>query len=430
MKKINISRAQLIWITCIIAKFLFQIIYVSQIYPAYSYYGFLSDFSLIRCCVSWLLFIPLPLALIKLSEKESFSNMCVSTLLMGGYLPCIVLYIYMDAHFIVYLFVYYAILLIASLKMSKFSFNKSNSKSLDSESLDIVISIIECVVVAIITFIWVVYAKMRINFDFSSEVYVYRMEARSYSMPTFLSYGFAMARAVIPLLIVYNLNYKKYVPALVMFFTQIIIFFVDGTKSTLFNLALELLAYFYLLNGKRFIIGMTKFFFGISTISAVEHILLHSSIISKYIIRRLFFVPALLNYQYFEYFETHEYDYYRQSLGFLGKSPYSLSLAKTIGAEYFGDAQMSANNGLFSDAYANLGFIGVFVMPIAIVFVFKIIESVTDNLPKKIWIVCVIQAFFAFNSSTFFTVLLTHGIIFIAFLLYVITNRIKKTGVS
>lgn len=426
MKRISVSKDTIIWITSILTKIFFQIIYITQIQPVYAYYGFKNEYSLERELISWVLFLPLPFVLIRLSKKETFSNLCVAMLVMGAYLPCLNIYVFMKSEFIVFILMYFVVLYLSCY----FIQNKSKihkSVELDNDSLNFVIILIEALVIAVVLFVWIVYAKLRINFNISDS-YVYRMEARTYSMPTIISYGFSMARGGIPLLLVYNLYQRKYLPSSILFATQIVIYFVDGTKSTLFNLATEIIAFLYLSKKNTFVVGMTSFFAGISTTSILEYLLFGTRNVSNYIIRRLFFVPALLNYQYFDFFQKHEHDYYRQSIGILGKSPYDYSIAKTIGQVYYGDPQMSANNGLFSDAYANLGIIGIIVMPIIIVLVFKMIESITSQLPKRIWIVCVIQSFIAFLSSSFFTVLLTHGVIFFSFILYVTKGKLKSTS--
>src|SRR5699024_5500416 len=126
----------------------------------------------------------------------------------------------------------------------------------------------------------------------------------------------------------------------------------------------------------------------------------------------------LLNYFYFDFFSINEFDYFRQSLlGNLGiKSPYSTRIARIIGSNYYGGG---ANNGLFSDAYYNLGTWGIIIMPLLIILALRLLDACTEGLSNKISIATVIILSINFISSSFFTVMISHGFLAVCFTLYV-----------
>lgn len=184
--------------------------------------------------------------------------------------------------------------------------------------------------------------------------------------------------------------------------------------------------YFLVENKKTFISLLPKFMTAISLLCIIETLILKTTSITDMFVRRIMFVPCLQNNQYYEYFSYHGIDFYRQSLGgILGKSKYDELLARIIGNVYYGNANVNANNGLFSDAYANLGIIGVFIMPIMITMVLKLMEGAARNIPQKVWTICSIQVFMSFLSSSFFAVLITHGVVLTCIVLYILSLREK-----
>jgi len=109
-------------------------------------------------------------------------------------------------------------------------------------------------------------------------------------------------------------------------------------------------------------------------------------------------------------------------LGRLGfHSPYTEKITNLVGARFYINSY--ANNGLFSDAYANLGVLGVIILPIMIAMVFKLLDRCSDGLPSKLCIGIILVSAYTFLSSSFFVVLLTHGFLLGCIIIYLIPNR-------
>lgn len=73
-------------------------------------------------------------------------------------------------------------------------------------------------------------------------------------------------------------------------------------------------------------------------------------------------------------------------MGKLSYDPvYSIKIPKVIG-EYMGTGS-SANNGLVGDMYANLPVVlGVFLMPLILVILFRLLDAAARDIPQKIYI--------------------------------------------
>ena len=82
---------------------------------------------------------------------------------------------------------------------------------------------------------------------------------------------------------------------------------------------------------------------------------------------------------------------------------------------------MNCNKGLLSDAISNLGYAGIFIMPVIIVFFLHLFDRSTAGLDKRL--VLVSGVFIALNliSTSFMTVLVTHG-----FLLLIVLTWLMK----
>ena len=412
-----------IFIYCILQKVLFEYIYVNIIYPPFRYYGFQADFDIFRYCLSWVMYLMIPLFTIHSYKKETLSNQAIAFLLNIVYTPCLILYAFHDSTpFIVSLILYYMTLVISDSFTGSIHFSIGNRNGIWKRNYDSLVLLLGLFLGIVIIFIWAYYTRFHLQISFFN-VYETRLAAREYSMPKVFVYLRAMARGVMPLLAVYSVYKRKKLFCLWAVFVQYIQFCIDGTKTVLFTMALGLVA-FYFADKYTHIVNRIPQVLSIGgALAIIENKLFHTSILSNFLFRRVMFVPALMNYQYYDLVRNNGLDYFRQSLGFLGKSRYSAAIARVIGEQYYSNSFTNANNGLFADAYVNLGVIGCVLMPIAIVIVFKLIEGAGRKLPKSVWTVCVIQLFFSFTSSSFFTVLITHGAVLMILVLYMLTPR-------
>ncbi|HAQ1743870.1 TPA: hypothetical protein IXG73_002901, partial [Enterococcus faecium] len=163
----------------------------------------------------------------------------------------------------------------------------------------------------------------------------------------------------------------------------------------------------------------------ITFLSIIEPLIGGSINIITFFIRRAMFVPSLLNIYYFDFFRFNEKDFFRQ--GIIGRvginSPYSESIPQIIGKQYLGSENLLANNGLFSDAYSNIGLLGIIFLPLSIIIMLKLLDGCCRGLQFKILIATIITSAYTFISSSFFTVLLTHGFLIVCIVIWLIPKN-------
>jgi hypothetical protein len=254
------------------------------------------------------------------------------------------------------------------------------------------------------------YAGFRMNFSLLN-VYDLREEARNYDIPIILSYLQGMAKSVLPVMFVYFILRKNKLFSASVAFIIFINFSINGLKSTIFYLFLAIIGY-YFFKGSKSIRWYVWALILISIAGILEYRRFDTSIISSMIVRRVEFVPIMLNYQYYDFFSNHEYDLFRQSfLRYLGfQSPYETDFSFMVG-EQMGKPETRANNGLFSDAYANFGIIGIICFPFLLVLFMRLMNAYAIKMNERLLFIPIVATAISLMSTTFMTCLVTHGLI-------------------
>lgn len=411
----------------VLMRVLLDFYYVDFVVPNYCYLYHFSFFPTVeRAIVSWLmLMLTAPLVLLKV-ESQRTSDLLFTLLYIISFIPTTSIVAFQGVfswQFVASFFTYWAVFIFAQFLIPNVKFNGASK-----ESSSIGSAVILAVLVLSVLAVCALYSGFHFTFNLS-DVYELRMEARQFKMPLLLTFLFSAAKYVLPLYCVLFLSQDRKTAAVLVALVQFLAFSADGTKSTLFALVFAILAYRFarIIDCKLVI----RAFVALFLISFILY-LLHSTGVVNYLVRRIFLIPALLNYSYYDFFSSHAIDLYRQSLlSKIGiKSAYSIDIARVIGLYCFNDPAMNANNGLFADAYANLGIIGCLVMPLAAVLVFRFIEACASGISGKVLAAALISASFTFNSSSFFTVLLTHGVAALCLALYWLPRNSADKSIS
>lgn len=405
-------------VVCIIAaRVLLDAVYIDYVAPNYAY---LSNFQVIHdpvmLAVSWIALLAMLPFVLSVGEEQGFTRLAVATLFIISYLPGTVTIAYqgVDAGFVA-CFVLYWLCLFA---FSKAFATKASFKFPSARYQNVFVYSLIAVFVLGVVFVSWRYTGFRISFDLSDSVYDLRLEARQFDMPIVLEYVFDAAKVVLPMLVVYFLHSKRYLFVAALSLSVLLAFSVDGSKSTLFYFAMSVLCFLLV---KRCQMRTTiRGFFVMVSISCAALYLLGASEGVDYLVRRIMFVPSMLNVEYYDFFSQNGIDYYRQSVfsKFGIESAYSSDIARMIGLVYHNSADMNANNGQFSDAFANLGVVGCLIMPLLIVALFNFIEAASKNLSASIITAIAIIVPMIMQASSFFTALLTHGVVFVCLAVY------------
>lgn len=249
------------------------------------------------------------------------------------------------------------------------------------------------------------------------DVYDLREEARNFDAPVIVNYLVAFADNLLPFFLVYALYRRNYLVAGFLALVVLLNFSITGTKQVLFLLFLGPLSFYFVKRFSRVRLAP----FGLALVLVfclIEVAFFDSAPLSTLFAYRVMFIPAELHYSYFSFFQGGDYDYFAQSLlKWLLVSPYSDNIQFLLGEYSIGDFSARANNGLFSDAYSNLGPLGVVVLPAAIALLLRILDGAAQGLPERILLIVAIYLTFVFLGMTLSTALLSSGVVLLIILL-------------
>ncbi len=404
----------------IIYRAFLELIYQGYIADKWSYYNFQNNTSPELCIVSWVaLVVTLPL-LFDLVTNQRKSSPLVIVLYLAAFVPSLVMLEKQDASylFIILLFIYWAVLILAYYALPSFSFAKPKSRT--GRNVTVALTVI---FVGVVLIVWAVYANFRLMTEF---VFVYdvRRESLTYSIPTILDYLLEMSRLVIPCLACYYLSKKNYRVFILLLLVQYFNFCIDGLKTSLYAMAVAVVC--YLAYSEDFRRKVIYLFAGVTAVAYLIAVVFNDEAIIEVVIRRVLLMPAMLNQQFFEFFTSNPPDFFAQSfMRYFGlTSPYDRSIPLLIG-ESLGHPEMWANNGLLSDAMQNLGILGVFVMPWLVVLVLRLYEAAIDEENERIAVSVLVGGSMMLIGSGLFPFLVTHG-----FLAACLTLRFLPAGLD
>lgn len=399
----------------VLYRILLDFCYVKILNPIYPR-EYVDESTIYSYIVSWgvfLIFIPL---IVPIYKKRNLSANIMLFLVCVSFIPTTSIIIFMPVanKFIILTFLYWLMLFglyqyLPSVKLPKQT--PSNINYLYSF----------CVVVlcAVVIYISGRYTNFRLHFHLL-DVYGIRLEAREFGIPIWLTYLCSAAATLLPIMLVYYLSCKRYFLVIFLAFIIFLNFSIAGNKSVLFFSFCCFFGYlFYTYKRMRLFCWVMIL---ICVVSICETYIFKSSIASRLFINRLLYTPAELNIYYYDFFSTHELDYFRQGiLRRLGmESSYSTDISFLIGEVYFGRPEMRANNGLFADAYSNLGVLGVFVLPPILIFILKLLDACSRGLDEKLIIMPAITIGLSIVSVSLTTTLLTNGLLLTMLVLYLL----------
>lgn len=250
----------------------------------------------------------------------------------------------------------------------------------------------------------------RLNFRFDN-VYILREEAAGFKMSTAMRYMYSWAKMALFMMASISACRKKYLLYGVSAMCLLLSFGIDGSKGTVFALLVMSLMFFLSKWSLRDINLLFLAGFPAMTFMAfLENKILHTFRITAYLVRRVLYVPVLLESFYFDYFHGKIPDYFRSSFlrhfGF--RSPYP-NFKEAISANYLHMETGSANNGLIADAITNLGYIGLLVMPIMLFLAIKLFDAASREVKASLFSVWAFILAENLANSFLLTVLMTHG---------------------
>src|SRR5699024_2117234 len=138
--------------------------------------------------------------------------------------------------------------------------------------------------------------------------YVYRAEADSYQMGKFVDYLFSISRNILPIFIIDKLVKKKRIQALILLIIGLLAYSITGSKSVLFSYFIVYIGYWFYNDDRIKYIPLLMIFLLIIGLVGIK--ISGLSYIIDVFIRRVFFIPGLLTYYYYDFFKANPFDYF------------------------------------------------------------------------------------------------------------------------
>lgn len=221
---------------------------------------------------------------------------------------------------------------------------------------------------------------LSINLNFS-EIYTFRDNYASKTSVLDNLLLFSFGGIINPFLALDKLDKKEYFKFSLYVMVQIIVFGIAGHKSQLIIIPAAIAFKFII--SKNLDKYMGFFFAGLSSVCFIILNLLNNAFFVD-LCRRVFIVPAVLNYKYITYFSINPKIMMAEDLVFSrilnlfgGRSEYwGLAVANRIGDYWDASYSSYANNGLYAYAYADLGVVGVILYTILVFVLMLKIDSI------------------------------------------------------
>ncbi|HBI72830.1 MAG TPA: hypothetical protein DDY59_06555 [Lachnospiraceae bacterium] len=405
----------------ILFKIALDISYVYIISPSYSYAGFSLNIDYIRLIESYLFVVLLSLTVN--SKIDRPSNFLIWMLLVGSIIPTLSFYalhsgnrLYTYMIIISYLLIY----IISKLPLMKISILKQGYK--------IGFSFIFILLIAVSVWLISRGGLQQLSFGFT-DIYKHRENMDAIINVGIWSYiNIWVFKVINPALIGWSLWKKKYLYLCVFVLLQIIFFGISAHKSVLF-IALLILILYFVLNMKNMINWASLGLVIMIAISSMVYKLCDNIWLASLFIRRVFFVPAQLNYAYYELFHNIGHVYLSNSIfAHFIKYPFQYPTPLMVGNYLLGITDTWANNGFLGTSYMHFGFWGMIVFSFIVgVLVWLVDILIYNRLPLWLGLSIIVMPFFSlFTSSDLFTSLLTHGIIICLLILWLLGNKSRK----
>lgn len=407
-------------LTALIYKFVFDLLFLPEYFRVfeYMYTGVEYAFSFEKWIVSAIFFV---FSLYALSNSVSGINEIIACTVRFMYCLVIIPTLSVYAFFsnvtlnqIVPPVIFFFIFLIAIKKYEKkpVSYRETGMIFPYFKKLDIIIILFSA---GFALLLWISQG-MPVVLDYSSAL-ERRYYLRSNEMSRLSTYIFTFLGGIIfPYYFALEFIRKKYFWALVSLVFGIFLFFINGMKTWFF---------FYLFFVGLLIIFKIKDIFKMNICNLIMLMMAIVSILSFFLSRylgeadllaqyaRVTVTPSRIGFKSVEFFSSNELLYLRESiLRHFFESPYP------GGSDFFMSSGLNQsvnsvreNNGLWGDAFRNFGLIGEFIYPFAIVKAYEIVEQNGRHQSRVMRIYIMFIILWSSINTSFFTWLLTGGVI-------------------
>lgn len=374
--------------------------------------------------LSWLLFFCFVPLLVRLFDGKKLSNYILILLSLFSLIPQTSVIAHRSDYniiFIILVMFYWFLILILHLIIAPIKFSFSPGRF--SERFPYIILNIMIATVVIYSYLT---TGLRLHFDLI-DVYTIREEARGFGMIFPFNYIISFADNALAFFAVLFLHQRRYIFFGLVVVVIFINFSISGSKQIALILVCGLSGYYFIRSHKhlnRLLMAVVI----LLVLCFIEVILFDTRWLTFLYPYRVLFLPAEFHNSYYNFFQFNELDLYRQSiLKIFFMSNYTINLQFLLGEYTIGDITARANNGLFSDAYMNLGYVGILIYPLLIVILLRLFDGVAIRIDTRIWPVLAIYIAFVLLGMTLSSALLTSGLLPLLLMLYTFPRSYRVT---
>ncbi|WP_123907985.1 oligosaccharide repeat unit polymerase [Chryseobacterium sp. G0162] len=211
---------------------------------------------------------------------------------------------------------------------------------------------------------------------------------------------------------------------------QLYIFTLMALKSHLAAYILAALLFFVFkkyrtLSSFKFLAFTVIFILSLSFVDFITG----NDLLEMLITRRIMVVPSQLTYYHFDFFEHRSKTYWAFSVfKDIFSYPYKLPPPNIIGEKHFGNEKMTAVVNLFIEGYTAFGYCGVVMVTLLLKELLKAIDYMFIKRSGRNMIIVIILLGLCniINSTSIFTMLLTHGWFILILLITIFPWKVLK----
>lgn len=205
----------------------------------------------------------------------------------------------------------------------------------------------------------------------------------------------------------YSIMAKKIIDIALCLFTYFALFTMDMQKSTLMILVVVYFVCWMQKRKKRnFSTILICAFIVFFIIMLIAYAVNGESKLFTLFVRRLFYMPTYLTKVYYDFFKENSKLWFSQDFflvqniwgKIIGRS-YSTSAVTVISKNCFDGLIPSPNNGLFTEAFAQLGIVGVFVFPFIHGFIVKKMKNAASLYGSGVELIILTKLFLTMTSN-------------------------------
>lgn len=238
------------------------------------------------------------------------------------------------------------------------------------------------------------------------------------------------AKAINPLMIAVSYKYKQKKPLIIFIGLQLLIYLITAHKAYLF-IPIAIIVIMKIADREKILHIIANVASIGCVISYVLYKLDVTLLLASFFVRRLIFVPAKVKFNYYDFISNNEPLFFSE--GLIGKLfnveyPYDVRFVNLISEIYSNNPDSASNTGYLGSGYANLGFVGMLIYTIILVFILLLIDSLGSRLDKSMITGMVLFSMLSLNDSDMLTTLLTGGLLFLLLLLFLYASFDDETS--